>query len=199
MRQMASRTLTLSIALVLWIAAGAASSLPMDYDLLFDGALAGGFTLDPALATPAGISDVDVTAFALSVNVSGFGAVAFDLTDITANAPRGRFLDGQLATLTTVGATGTLPDGSGFVLDLTPFVPANVGLIDLTMAGQYNLTIVDIGGGFPDEIGSFGMALKDDSPTNPVPEPNAALVFAAGIGVASFVSRRGQRTRSPRI
>ena len=174
-------TLVVAFMAIGAIAASSADAAPMDYELTFDGTMAATFTLDPDLAAAAGISDVDVTAFDFSFDVSGYGLVEFDLGDITVNPPRGRFLDGELASMTTVGATGLLPDGSTFILDLTDFIPADASMIDLSMAGAHNLTIIDIGGGFPDEIGSFGIVPIDDGPGDPIPEPGAALLFAVGL------------------
>lgn len=181
----------LSLA-TLW--AGSAAAIPMDYDLRFDGALVGGFTLDPDMAAGAGLSDVEVSAFDLSVDVNGYGLVAFDLGDVTGGSPiRGVFLDGQLATLTTAGATGNLPgSGDPFFLDFTPAIPADVTMIDLPNAGAYNL-MIPLAPDFPDKLGSYGIGLAAESP---IPEPSATLLFSVGSLFAyATVGRRGTRSQ----
>ena len=157
------------------IAGQAASALPASFDLLFDGVDVGGFSVDPDLASPAGQSDVAVVAFELSVDVPGFGLASLTLADVTGGSPiRAVFLDGQIASLTSAGATGTLPGGEGFFLDFLESVPADPSLIDLLNAGTYNVMIA-LPPEFPDRLGSFGIAA--------VPEPGTALLLAMGVAV----------------
>jgi hypothetical protein len=186
-----ARLLGIPIVLVIAIASQRAMALPTAFDLLFDGAEVGGFTVDPSLATPAGLSDVSVSAFDLSVEVGGFGLVSFTLADVTGGSPiRAVFLDAELASLTSAGATGTLPGGGeGFFLDLAPSVPADASMIDLENAGSYNLMLA-IPPDFPDRLGSFGIAASGD-PGPPIPEPSGALLFA--IGIAAVACRRLRR------
>jgi hypothetical protein len=174
------------LALAILTAAPRALAVSTPFELLFDGSDVGGFTVDPALAAALGQSTVDVTAFDLEVDVSGFGLVAFTLADVTGGSPiRGVFLDGQLASLTTAGATGNLPgSGEPFFLDITPFVPADPSLIDLLNAGEYNLQLGPPD--FPDRLGSIGIAAAGTV----IPEPRGLTLFGVGLAVILLTRRR---------
>jgi hypothetical protein len=189
---MARRRVAIGFVLATVAVAGAARAVSTPFTLLFDGTEVGGFSVDPALASPVGLSDVNLDAFDLSTDVSGFGLVSFTLADVTGGSPlRAVFLDGALASLTSAGATGTLPGGEGFFLDLAPFVPADASLIDLSMAGQYNLQVA-LAPEFPDKLGSFGIAPAGE-PGPQIPEPGAWMAF--GLGIAWIALGRGRAGR----
>jgi hypothetical protein len=186
MARLAASLLALAI---LTAAAPRALAVATPFELLFDGGDVGGFSVDPALAGAVGESTVAVSAFDLAVEVSGFGLVAFTLADVTGGSPiRAVFLDGQLASLTTAGATGNLPgSGEPFFLDITPFVPADPSLIDLLNAGEYNLQLGPPD--FPDRLGSIGIAAAGEGPV--IPEPTGLTLFGVGLAALRWGRRRG--------
>ncbi len=176
-------------ALILLVAptAGAASTT---YTLDLAGSSDGSFTVDSSLAAPVGASGVALDDLLINLDTS-VGVLSFGLDDLTAGFVEGRFLDGILAGLRSVGATAevTIPGHYGIAIFFST-AAGTAAQINPSLAGEGNFTIVSLPDVTPvdDVCCSYGFAPA------PAPEPASTLLLAVGFFVAIGACALGKRS-----
>jgi hypothetical protein len=179
---MSSRALLAGALLAGLLLPPAARAIPTDFVIFRSASLEeiGTFTVDPALAAPLGLSNVSLAALTLSEEIAPFGELTVTLADAPGNSYRAIFSDGALSSLSGIGG-GTLTGDIDFFLDFTP--KPDPTLIDLDNVGTFAFDAGQNGTIGESQFGSIGI-----KPV--IPEPSAALVFAAGV---LLVARRRAR------
>jgi hypothetical protein len=182
------RALSALLLLAGLLVSSAASALPADFILFRSASLEeiGTFTVDPDLAAPLGLSDVSLAALTLSEEIVPFGVLTVTLADAPGNSYRAIFSDGVLSSISGIGS-GTLAGDIDFFLDFTPKPDPTV--IDLDAVGTFAFDAGQNGTIGESAFGSIGIKPGGSGPA--IPEPRAALVFAAGVLLAA--RRRGAR------
>lgn len=174
---------SVTILSLICLIAAPAVAIPMSYEIFRSGnpsATLGMFTVDPDLASPVGVSDVQMTALTFTEEIPPFGSLTVTLADINAASQatfRAIFSDGDISEITGIGP-GTLP-GLSFFLDFTPKGdPVN---IDLNAVGTFAFDATD-GAVFGDSAtGSIGIQVAQ------IPEPSALLLIGLGfLGIVGF-------------
>lgn len=158
----------------------AAIAVPTDYEIFLTANptnLLGMFTVDPDLANPVGISEVQMSALTISEEIPPFGDLTVTLADVypaNQSSFRSIFSDSNISEIAGIGP-GSLP-GIDFFLDFTPKGdPTN---INLNAIGTFAFDATD-GIVFGDSAtGSIGIR-----EANPVPEPSVILLLTSGLAI----------------
>lgn len=177
----------ITLILLLFLSAAPVAAIPVNYEIFRTGnpsATLGMFTVDPDLALPVGVSDVQMTALTFTEEIPPFGFLTVTLADINPASQasfRAIFFDGDISEITGIGP-GTLP-GLSFFLDFTPKGdPTN---IDLNAVGTFAFDATD-GDVFGDSAtGSIGIQLAQ------IPEPST--FFLMGLGLMGLVGYRTKK------
>ena len=156
--------------------------------------VSGTFTLDSAIVIPGGsVSGVQAapgTAFQFS-----FGSQAFDLADLSTSDVRISF-DAGATRITCIGLPTNCPAaGSGDFASwdngqTSPVVLNNGNL--KTHATFVQLFFLDSARDDVPHAIAKGPWQRRDAPSNPIPEPSAVFLFAAGILIARSAWRRAE-------
>jgi hypothetical protein len=160
--------------------ANTAQAVPIDYTIFDTDTLEilGSLTVDPALAAPAGVSNVTLSALTLTETLGVFGSVTFTLADYTGGlAPYAQFEDGiiQSVRANTAFDAGGVPVS----LDITPEGP------DLSFVGILQVLGDPLGENEIGPVRGIGISLT------PVPEPMTLSLLAAGLlGLGLFGRRK---------
>jgi hypothetical protein len=177
---MNKRTHFLAVAGALLLA-NTSQAVPVDYTIFDTDTLEtlGSLTVDPALAAPAGVSNVTLSALTLTETLGVFGEVTLTLADYTGGImPYLQFEDGVIQSLraNTAFDAGGVPVS----LDITPEGP------DLSFVGILQMLGDPLGENVIGPIRGVGIA------TASVPEPMALSLLAAGLlGLGLLGRRRG--------
>jgi hypothetical protein len=162
------------------------AALPIDYvlfdtDTLFE---LGGFTVDPALASPVGSSSVEVSAFSITETVGNYGSLTATLAErINVSGPFARFVNGQISSFSS-NTQYELPGNIAVNVDI---VALNAPT-DLNFVAVFQMFAATLPGLTDMEVApSRGIGIK------PVPEPSIMLLMASGAGVAALIRRRRER------
>jgi hypothetical protein len=173
-----------SVALLLLVfTSSPATALPLDYtifdvDTLLD---LGTFTVDPALASPNGLSSVEVSAFAITETLGSYGTLTATLAErLNAAGPFARFVDGQITSFAS-NTQYVLPGDIAVNVDIVPAPQGDaVAILQMWAATYPNLTNMHV-------ASSRGIGIK------PVPEPSTMFLMGIGGAGAALMRRRRQR------
>lgn len=154
-------------------------AIPVEYTIFDTDTLEtlGSLTVDPALAAPAGLSNVTLSALTLTETLGVFGSVTLTLADYTGGImPLARFEDGVIQSLSANTAFNA--GGVPVSLDITPEGP------ELSFVGILQILGDPLG---ENEIGPIrGIGIEPTS----VPEPMMLSLFAAGMLGLGLLRRR---------
>jgi hypothetical protein len=178
------KTRTHLFAVVAVLLGNAAQAVPVDYTIYDTDTLQtlGSLTVDADLASPAGPSNVALSALSLTEELGVFGSVSITLSDYSGGtAPYAGFEDGVIQSL----SANTAFDVGGLLvgLDITPAGP------DLSFVGILQFLGDPLGENEIGPVRGIGIALA----TVPVPEPTTLSLLAAGL-LGLGLSRSRPRT-----
>ena len=159
--------------------ANTAQAVPIDYTIFDTDTLEtlGSLTVDPDLASPAGSSNVTLSALTLTENLGVFGDVTITLADYTGGtSPYAAFEDGIIQSL----SANTAFDVGGVLigLDITPEGP------DLSFVGILQMLGDPLGENEIGPVRGIGISLAS------VPEPMTLSLLGAGLLGFAVMRRR---------
>jgi hypothetical protein len=176
---MKKRINLLAVAAGALLLANTSQAVPIDYSIFDSDTLEtlGSLTVDPDLASPAGTSNVALSALTLTEELGVFGSVTITLADyMSGTMPYARFEDGVLQSL----SANTAFDVAGLAVgvDITPEGP------DLSFVGILQMLADPLGENEIGPIRGIGISMT------PVPEPMTLSLLGAGLLGFGLLRRR---------